>query len=468
MTAIGKPKLYWTIGIAAANLVGPTAAVAVTQDGPGALRPRIDSIAEAALRLSPAAGLSLGVVRGNDTIVLAGYGYADLEHRVRATPQTVYRIGSLTKQFTAVSIMQLVEQGKIDLDERIEQYVPDFPTQGHTVTVRHLLTHTSGITSYTSLGNTWLSKIRLDLTQKEVVELFQDEPFKFEPGGKYEYSNSGYFLLGMIIERVTGQPYATYVQQHIFAPLGLAHTLYCDPRRIVEGRAEGYGRTNGTLVNDEPISMTQPFAAGGLCSSVADLLTWQEALQNHRLITAESFRQMTTPATLKDGSRANYGFGLGITALDGHPMIAHGGGINGFNSYLAYFPEDSLTIAVLVNTEGSNPWDIAREVVRTVFGTTPPPVEEMPLSNSERERFVGWYDLGDLQVRVFVRDEQLMAQATGQPAFTLLYQGDNTFVASFDHSVTMRFEVRGHLSVGFMLEQGGQTTRGIRIPERRP
>jgi CubicO group peptidase (beta-lactamase class C family) len=454
-----KTRPFYLGALLAATPVSPL----VAQAAPAIPGATADSITQAALG-GLIAGLSIGVVRGHDTLLLKGYGFADLENEVPATPRTIYRIGSLTKQFTALAIMRLAEQGKIHLEDEITTYLPDFSTQKHRVTVRHLLTHTSGIKSYTVFGDARLS--RLDLTRNEVVALFEDEPFDFDPGEDYAYSNSGYFLLGMIIERVSGQEYADYLQANIFEPLGLQDTKYCDNRRIIKRRAEGYSVAGARLVNDEPVSMTQPFAAGGLCSSVADLLTWQASLSKQELISLESYRSMVTPATLTDGSRPSYGFGVGITQIDGHLMIAHGGGINGFNSYMAHLPDDSLTVVVLVNTEGSEPWSIARDVIRSILGTTPAAVVEHALSNSERERYVGYYDLPDLQLRIFERDGGLMAQATGQPAFALIHQGAHEFIAGFDHSVRIEFQVRGNLSVGLMLEQGGQRVRGVRILER--
>ncbi len=431
-----------------------------------ALELRIDSIARAAVVRGMSAGLSIAVVFRSDTLTLDGFGYADLELRVPATARTVYRIGSLTKQFTALAIMQLVERGRLSLEDGLTDLLPEFSERGNGITVRHLLTHTSGIKSYTELGMPWRSKIRLDLTRREMVELFKDEPLEFRPGTRYAYSNSGYFLLGMIIEEVSGQPYDEYLRQHVFRPLGLSATYYCDNTTIILHRAEGYTRTSTGLANDEPISMTHPFAAGALCSNVIDLLAWQAGLLQHRLIRPWSFEQMTTPATLLDGQRTTYGFGLGVTELDGHRLFAHGGGINGFNAYMAHLPDDSLTVIVLANTEESNPWDIARDIIRVTLGTIPPPIGEVPLSAEDRMRYLGYYKVGDLQLRVFERGDHLMAQALGQPAFELVHQGRHRFVAGYDHTVEIEFEVRSNLSVGLTLTRGEEVMHGPRLPER--
>src|SRR5690349_14259928 len=188
----------------------------------------VDSVANAAVAEHRTAGVSVAVVRNGRTVLAKGYGYADLENDVPATPETVYRIGSVTKQFTAAAIMRLMEQGKLSLDDTIQKFLPNFPTQGNRVTVRHLLNHTSGIKSYTSLGPKWARVMRIDLATDSLVALFANEPFDFKPGDAWRYDNSGYFLLGMIIEKISGKTYGQYLRDEFFTPLGLKGTIYCD------------------------------------------------------------------------------------------------------------------------------------------------------------------------------------------------------------------------------------------------
>jgi CubicO group peptidase (beta-lactamase class C family) len=435
------------------------------QSPAGTLTARIDSMAAAALTSWPAVGLSIAVVRGGDTIVMRGYGRADLEHDVPATAQTVYRIGSITKQFTAVAILQLIEQGKLTLDDTLQRFLPDFPAQGNRVTIRHLLTHTSGIKSYTSLGPEWQDKMRLDLTHAQLVALFRDKPFDFAPGARFLYDNSGYYLLGMIVERVSGLAYAEYLNQRLFTPLGLRATAYCDDRTVLPHRASGYELDSGTFVNASPLSMTQPFAAGALCSTVGDLVAWQRSLHAHRLIGAASYARMTTPGTLNDGSRTTYGFGLGVGTLDGHRRIGHGGGINGFLSILDDYPDDSLSVVVLANSESARPGRLAQEIARVVLGAPAAAVADLPLGAADRSRFAGTYALGPLQVRVFETGGRLQAQATGQSAFGLRWQGDSTFVAAFDDDVRLVFQPAGQPQAkAFVLYQGGITQTATRLP----
>ncbi|MFO0983430.1 MAG: serine hydrolase domain-containing protein [Planctomycetota bacterium] len=339
-------------------------------------RARIDQLAEAALRDGPVAGLSIAVGRGSETIFASGYGYADVENGVPATPETVYRIGSITKQFTAAAILSLRAEGKLALDDPLTRHLPEFPTRGHQVTIHHLLTHSSGIKSYTELGPRWTRTVPLDMTHAEIVDLFKDEPYDFAPGHGFHYSNSGYFLLGMIIEKASGQTYADYLRDHVFAPAGLTATCYGDERSLIKHRAQGYDVDRHTLVNDRPISMTQPYAAGALCSTVLDLLRWQRALVDYRLLDDEAFALMTTAHVATQSTEArsrSYGYGVFLGELERHPSIQHGGGINGFVTQLAFYPDDDLTIAVLANTDPASPGRIEEQIARLLLKLPPLP-----------------------------------------------------------------------------------------------
>lgn len=320
---------------------------------------KADAIAAAALRDGPIPGLSIAVARHGRTLVAKGHGLANIELDVPATTSTVYRIGSITKQFTASAIMRLVEAEKLGLDDPIEKYLPDFPIGGHRITVRHLLTHTSGIKSYTGLGPKFWDVSRLDLSHEKLLALFKDEPADFQPGEKFLYNNSGYYLLGVIIEKVTGEAYADHMRKTLFEPLGLGSTVYCDLEPIVKHRAMGYAVQNGKIVNAAPLSMKPPFSAGALCSTVDDLLRWTTALMDGKVVSRRSLDQMTTRATLNDGKPTTYGFGLGIGERDGRRYISHGGGINGFTSFLGYQPDTGTTIVVLTNSGNAKPGEIA-------------------------------------------------------------------------------------------------------------
>lgn len=353
-----------------------------------ALSAAIDSMARQELAGGRVAGFSIAVARRGEVLFARGYGMADLELEVPVTAEMVFRLGSITKQFTAAAIMRLVEEGKLNLDDEFTKYLPDYPTNGHRITIRHLLTHTSGIKSYTGLGPRWLEKVRLDLTHEELVALFRDEPLDFEPGAKYLYNNSGYYLLGMIIEQLTGQSYADYLAETFFRPLGLEATSYCDDTALVKHRARGYAQGGDGLVNAAPMSMTQPFAAGALCSTALDLVRWQEALAGGAVVSEASYRAMTTPATLNDGAPVGYGFGLSLgRKLEGRPLIGHGGGIFGFVTSLSYLPDEGLTVVVLVNTErGVNPGQLGERIMRRALGLSSAPVSIAPAGGAPVRR----------------------------------------------------------------------------------
>ena len=423
---------------------------------------RLDSLSRAFVAGRQTPGLSVFVLRGADTLLLRGYGYANLEDSVPATPRTVYRIGSLTKQFTAALVMQQVQEGRIALDDTIQRFLPAYPTQGHRVTIRHLLTHTSGIKSYTSLGAEWRRVWRLDLPTDTLMAMFASKPFDFAPGDRYLYNNSGYYLLGVILERVTGRTYQQLVQERLAQPLGLADTRYCSTEPIVPRRAQGYATAPSGFANAEWISMTQPFAAGALCSSVLDLVTWTRALWAGRVVQPGSLQEMTTRARLNGGTVSRYGFGLGMDSLSGHFRVSHGGGINGFTSVLAYFPDDTLTIAVLDNGEEALPGQLLDRLARVALGLPAPSArQDLPLTAAERTMYVGTYGVGPRAFRVVDREGHLTIAPESEGGGTpLLHQGNHRFIWEMESALEVEFQVENGRAMGLVLRgEGGRTIR---------
>jgi CubicO group peptidase (beta-lactamase class C family) len=293
-------------------------------------------------------GAAVAIERGGEVIHSAGYGLANIEWSIAITPTTVFRIGSITKQFTAAAIMRLAEGGKLSIDDPIEAYLPDYPVAGRRITLRHLLTHTSGIKNYTALTNFDFGG--RGLRPAALIGVFKDLPPDFEPGERANYSNSGYALLGAVIEAVSGQAYQDHLAEQFFAPLGLGQTYYLHDRPIVPQRASGYSQGAETR-NAAPMAMNNAYAAGALGSTVLDLLRWQSALRGGRVVSPESYAAMTTAARLNDGSATLFGLGLRSLNYRGRRVVEHAGGINGFLAELAYWPEADLTIAVLSNSE---------------------------------------------------------------------------------------------------------------------
>ena len=448
------------------SLISAVAAPASAQEAlwGGELVNKIDSLAQVTLAQGPVAALSIGVKRGDDLLLAKGYGQADIENGVQATAETVFRIGSITKQFTAAAVMQLVEAGKIGLDDSMTQYLPDYPTQGHEVTIRHLLSHTSGIKSYTGLA-AWRPKMTLDLTDQQLVDLFKDEPFDFAPGERYLYNNSAFYLLGMIIEEVSGESYREYLNAHLFGPLGLSGSIYCDERPIIRGRAEGYQRVSGKLMNDNYLSMNQPGAAGALCSTVTDLLSWTSTLRAGRVVSAASYGQMTTKGTLNGGGTTNYGFGLGLGDLDGHSTVSHGGGINGFNAMLAHYPEAGLDIVVLSNTSGPHAGRVAQTIAKWALGIgVPAERTAVEVAEDVLETYVGEYELRPMfSIVVTLEDGALFGQATGQGKFPMFAESETEFfLRVVDAQVSFTKDDSGAVT-GLILHQNGRDQPGLKV-----
>ena len=436
-----------------------------------AVKSRVDSLAKAFLADPQSPGLSIAVIRaGRDTLIYEGYGKADLENDVPATAATVYRIGSITKQFTAAAVMRLVEKGSVRLGDSIGKYLPDLPKAWRPVKVRQLLNHTSGIPSYTDLGDSWAKRWGEYMPPDTLVALTANKPMDFAPGTGWRYDNTGYVLLGMLLEKVSGEPYAAYLDSTLFQPLGLTHTLYCDRAPLIPHRANGYQRKGSDFTNAPYLDMSQPFAAGALCSTVGDLARWNRLLATGKVVSRASYARMTTPEG--NAGLSHYGFGLVRGAVGSHIMIGHGGGIHGFITANAYFPSDSLSITVLANASPSDPDALLDNVARAVFGI--PLVQpmhaakEVPLPDSVRSAVQGKYDVdmgAKKMLMTFVADSAgLRAQAEGQSSFPIYYAGDLTFAAQMDPSLRIHFELENARASRVTVEQGGVKHAGPRVP----
>jgi len=292
------------------------------------------------------------IAKNNKIIYKKGFGIADLEMNVANNPATVFRLGSITKQFTAIAILQLVEKGKLSLQDSIQKFITDFSSKGHPITVEHLLTHTSGIKEFLTMDHSDPFVLRREFSPKEIIDFFMDEPLEFIPGSKYSYSNSGYIILGYIIENITGEPYAKYIGENLLQPSGMKNTYYADYRAVIPFRAKGYQVWNGKYGNSEFISMSIPYSAGGLLSTVEDLFLWHNALHNNQLLKKDLLEKAFTPYKLTNGDNAPYGFGWFLNnEIAGKKTIEHSGRISGFNTTQIFIPEDNIFVAVLMNIE---------------------------------------------------------------------------------------------------------------------
>jgi D-alanyl-D-alanine carboxypeptidase len=331
----------------------------------GDMAARINQAAKTAYDEYQLIGLSIGLLKDSQIIQARGFGYSRLETKTPATEKTIYRIASITKQFTAVATMRFVERGRLSLDDELTKFFPDYPTQGRRITIHHLLTHTSGIKNYTDLGARWQDKSRLILSHDEFIEIFKNEPFDFLPNERFNYSNSGYRLLGKIIEKLSGKSYADYLKEHIFAPLEMNDTTANEMEIPARDCASSYEFLNGSLINHQSLGIMQTHAAGAIYSNVTDLLKWQQALIENKLISRESYELMLTPATLSNGRKTLYGYGFGIDIRGGR--VGHSGQLDGFRSQLSFYPKDNLTVAVLSNTASADTDSIEKRIARIIL-----------------------------------------------------------------------------------------------------
>ena len=306
---------------------------------------QIDDYVKAQMQEKHIPGAAIAVIKNGRVVKMQGYGLANVELNVPVTKDTVFEIGSVSKQMTAAAIMLLVEDGKINLDEKISKYLPNTPDAWKNVSVRNLLTHTSGIKSYTGLSGFALSE---RMTRDDFIKKLAPEPLDFPTGERYTYSNSGYSLLGYIIESASGKNYWTFMRERIFAPLGMTKTADRDPQFIVPNRADGYEWTNGRLVGRD-YELTDLFAAGAIVSTIEDLTKWETGMAGDKFLKAESKTQMWTPLTFNNGEHFGYGFGWNVGDFRAHKLISHGGQTAGFAANVSRYVDDNLTVIVLTN-----------------------------------------------------------------------------------------------------------------------
>ncbi len=374
-------------------------------------------------------GAAVLVEKDGQVLLRKAYGLAHLELGVPLRPDMVFRIGSLTKQFTALAILQQVQQGKLALSDDLTRFLPDYPTHGQRITIENLLTHTSGIKNYTDLP-AWKDGSFEGFSVSQILDRVKDQPLDFAPGEKWLYDNSGYLLLGIILEKITGQPYATWVAENLLKPLSLTHTAYADWGAIVPGRAAGYDGPTGHYRNALPLAGNQAQADGGLLSTVDDLARWEHALTKGGLLRRDLLDRMFSPFHLKDGRSTNYGYGWELWTYEGHRLEEHDGVLNGFKSEILRLPEDHLLIVILSNALEHQP-SPATLAVRLAAQAIGKPLEErktVPLAPEVLDRYVGMYQVDPTTSRMVSREgDHLFTQRAGYPKLEILPAGGNEF-----------------------------------------
>jgi CubicO group peptidase (beta-lactamase class C family) len=384
-------------------------------------------------------GAAVAVRQHGELLLCRGYGLANLEWNIPVDADTVFRLGSITKQFTAAAIMKLGEEGALDLEDPIQRHLADYPVKSRPITIRSLLNHTSGVRGVTELPN-WPSLMNSELPLAGMIDVFKDLPLDFEPQDEWRYSNSGYILLGAIIERISGKRLGGFLRDAFFTRLGMTSTCYLHDRPVIHKRAAGYELHEGRFVNATPMSMNWPHGAGALGSSANDLLRWEEALHSGRVVSPASYEAMTTPTVPNNGVSVAYGFGLNVPEYRGRRFVSHTGGINGFMANLCYWPDEDLTIVVLSNAEPSPVHQITYALARRVLGLPDAAHSAVKLSAPQLGACVGLYRHHYGEYRVKVEAEMLVTserRLDGQCRFRPMAEG--AFFMEQDPEVTMTF-----------------------------
>lgn len=330
--------------------------------------PEIQTLLEAQIGATEP-GAAVAIARRGEVVHASASGYSNLESESKIEPHTIFRVGSLTKQFIAVSMAMLEERGCLSLDESAKRFLVDAPSSYTSITLRQLLTHTAGVPNYTDIPGFWAGHSMCDVTPEEASAYFMALPLEFQPGEHFKYSNSGYVLLSRIIEGVSGKSYREFLLEQVLRPLGMDDTYYNDGAIQVQRQATGYVRTNTGFGNAPFMSMTWPLGSGGLASSAIDLIKWQSALSAGKIVNSETLHLLHRAATPNDGSRSSYGMGwmIGIHRRD-RTCVHHSGSIRGFASHMAWFPADDVTIVVLSNLQSFPAVQFGERVAEAVLG----------------------------------------------------------------------------------------------------
>lgn len=405
-------------------------------------------------------GAAVLVARGDKLLYRGARGMADIAAGTSLTADDTFRLGSVTKQFAAAGLLKLVEAGKVALDDPLSKFLPDYPNGDH-ISVLQLLNHTSGVKSYTGIPGYMDAEIRKDLDTAALVDVFKNLPVDFAPGTDWAYNNSGYVLVGAVIEAASGKPWHQYLNDVLFKPLGMTDTGYGADPAVVTAQVQGYTFEHEKPVPAQPLSMTQPHAAGALVSSVDDLLTWNRALHEGKVLHADTYRQMITP--VGKAVPAHYGFGIGHDTLRGRDVLMHGGGIPGFSSQLMYFPGADISVAVLHNADGPVPGEagtgvLAAKLAAFALGDPYPAAVAIDVGIAALHAAEGVYRIDENTTRVLqVIDGKLTARRSGGPRSHLLPIGKDEFL--YENSLTrivLQRDADGKVS-GMHIYQGGDS-----------
>jgi CubicO group peptidase (beta-lactamase class C family) len=446
-----------TIGAVCAGMLAAGITVGLAQSTDEAAgKARLEQVANSFTAGNAFMGTVL-VVDGDRVLLDKGYGMADLEWGNPNAPDVKFRLGSLTKQFTATLVLLLQQDGKLKIEEPVSKYLPDVPKTWEKITLANLMGHTSGIPSFTSMKEFGVWRMSPHTTGEELA-LFKDKPLDFDAGSKFDYSNSNFEVLGAVIEKVSGKKYGDLLKERIFDPLGMKDTGLDSDELILPKRAQGYMPGPGGIVLARSESMTVPWAAGSIYSTTGDLLRWEHGLFGGKVLNADSLKAMTTPG------KGDYGLGVFIANKDGVKVVSHGGGIEGFNTHLAYAPDRRIAIVVLSNVNGGAPDAMGDQLFDVVMDKPVVLANErkaVAISKEELAKFVGVYDMAPtFSLTVALAGDGLTVQGTGQPALPVMYQGvkdghPRFFASVVSAEIEFVPDASGAIT-SLVLHQGGQ------------
>ena len=401
-------------------------------------------------------GCAVLIAKKGQVIYQKAYGSANLELNVPLKPEMVFDLGSITKQFTAVAILQLEEQGKLSVRDSIQKFIPDFPSKGFMITLENCLTHTSGIKDYLQIGDAQPYMERWDFTPQKLIDVFKNLPLEFEPGTRYKYSNSGYALLGYIIEKVSGKNYQTYIRENILDPLDLRNTYYDSNSIIIPNRVSGYYKDGSNFKNADFWSRTIAYAAGGLIANVTDLYKWNRGLLAYKILKKENLDRAFTAYKLKDGTLTNYGYGWIIMNRNGLLAIEHGGSITGFVTNEIYFPKQDVFLALLFNSENAPRDDLSIALSGLAVGI--PMQTSMEISSNILDRYIGTYTMVSNPARKIIIEKTgdgLMGIVSTREHLPLLFQSDVKFQFKNVLDANCEFRITDGKVTGFVVDQSG-------------
>jgi CubicO group peptidase (beta-lactamase class C family) len=420
-------------------------------------------------------GAAALVMKDGKVVLRKGYGLANLELGVPVSPDMVFELGSITKQFTAASILLLQERGQLRVEDEITKYLPDYPTHGQKITIEHLLTHTSGVPSYTGMAE-WRPRVREDMKLQDLIAIFKDKPLDFNPGEQWNYSNSGYILLGAIVEKVAGKSYEQFVEEEIFQKLGMVHSRYGHAEEIVPLRATGYAQDGKGFRNADYLSMTQPYAAGSLMSTVDDLAIWGRALESEALLKKASLDRMFTAFHLKSGASTHYGYGIAVSDFEGERVVEHGGGIFGFVTHMARIPEEHVFVAILSNNEASDPdpGALALRILAKGIGKAIEDRKTVALDAKTLDEYVGVYRFDEDTTRAVTRaitreGSKLFSQRSGGNKSEILASArDEFFYPDGNSRLHFRRDAQGKVTGADFITRNSPDAAGTKTNEPLP